>query len=246
VLANYSLHYVGGVGAGHISADYFGVFAERIAELLGASGQDPPFVGILSNGTSGDVNNIDFTGRTPRVKEPYRKMRSVAELVAREVHNVWKTLDHRGDLTLAAAARDLTLGVRVPEGRRVEWAEGVLKSPPKIHRHEETYARRILNMKDYPPEVAIPLQALRIGGVGIAAIPLEVFAETGLEIKKRSPLQPAFTIELANGSYGYLPTPAQHKLGGYETWMGTSNLEVEAAPKIVEAILQLLEQVKNR
>ncbi len=51
LLANYSLHYVGGVPVGHISADYFAVFADRIQELLKADRQDPPFVGIMSNGT---------------------------------------------------------------------------------------------------------------------------------------------------------------------------------------------------
>ena len=34
LLANYSLHYVGGVPNGHVSADYFGEFARRIAGLL--------------------------------------------------------------------------------------------------------------------------------------------------------------------------------------------------------------------
>ncbi len=60
LLANYSLHYVGGVPKEHISADYFAVFADRIQELMDADRQDPPFVGIMSNGTSGDVNNINF------------------------------------------------------------------------------------------------------------------------------------------------------------------------------------------
>ena len=64
LLANYSLHYVGGTGANEVSADYFAVFADRIQELLKADRLDPPFVGIMSNGTSGDINNINF--RTPR------------------------------------------------------------------------------------------------------------------------------------------------------------------------------------
>src|SRR2546426_10414867 len=49
LLANYSLHYVGGTGRGEISADYFGMFAERIQQMLGAEKSDPPFVGIMSN-----------------------------------------------------------------------------------------------------------------------------------------------------------------------------------------------------
>lgn len=66
LLANYSLHYVGGVPADHISADYFAVFADRIQQLLGADRLDPPFVGIMSNGTSGDVNNINVLAPPPK------------------------------------------------------------------------------------------------------------------------------------------------------------------------------------
>ena len=74
--------------------------------------------------------------------------------------------------------------------------------------------------------------------LGIVAIPCEMFVEIGLELKQKSPLQPAFIIELANGYNGYLPTVEQHKLGGYETWRARSSyLEVEAAPKIVDRLV---------
>jgi hypothetical protein len=61
------------------------------------------------------------------------------------------------------------------------------------------------------------MQAFGIGHLAITSIPFEVFTEIGLDIKARSPFKETFTIELANGSNGYLPTPAQHDLGGYET-----------------------------
>ena len=73
----------------------------------------------------------------------------------------------------------------------------------------------------------------------------EVFTETGLEIKARSPFPDTFTIELANGGYGYLPTPAQHALGGYETWLGTNRVETAASDKIVAKLLELLAEVKR-
>ena len=79
----------------------------------------------------------------------------------------------------------------------------------------------------------------------MAAIPFEVFTETGLEIKARSPFPDTFTIELANGGYGYLPTPAQHALGGYETWLGTNRVETAASDKIVAKLLELLAEVKR-
>ena len=44
LLGNYGLHYVGGVPRGSMSADYFGLFSERVQELLGAGHPDMPFV----------------------------------------------------------------------------------------------------------------------------------------------------------------------------------------------------------
>jgi Ku70/Ku80 beta-barrel domain len=93
----------------------------------------------------------------------------------------------------------------------------------------------------------LKLQALRVGELGITAIPSEVFAITGLKLKAQSPLQPTFNIELANGSEGYIPPAEQHRLGGYTTWPArTAALETEAGPKIVEALLQLLEKAAER
>jgi hypothetical protein len=73
---------------------------------------------------------------------------------------------------------------------------------------------------------------------------VEVFVETGLAFKERSPFKPSFIISLNNGYYGYMPTPEHHKLGGYETWLGTSRLEVEASTKVLERLLKMVEEMK--
>ncbi len=113
-------------------------------------------------------------------------------------------------------------------------------------RLREVYARETVLLAKYPPTVKAKLQALRVGDLGIVAVPCEVFVEIGLEIKKTSPLKPTFTIELANGYNGYLPTPEQHKLGGYETWRARSSyLEPDASTKIVATLRGLLRQVKR-
>ena len=99
-------------------------------------------------------------------------------------------------------------------------------------------------LAEYPETVPVKLQALRIGEVGIAAAPCEVFAETGLAIKAESPLPSSFVIELANGYNGYLPTPQQHEWGGYETWPSRgAYLEVDAEPRIRATLLELLDDV---
>jgi hypothetical protein len=247
LLANYSLHYVGGVGPGHVSADYFGVFAHRIAELLKAEKTDPPFVGILSNGTSGDINNINFRERGVR-KKPYEKMREVGRLVAQRVHYAHKSVKYHDWVALGAMQKDLVLKVRKPTEEQLRYFENVMtnKQRKPYYVHERTYADRVAQLAKSPDTVSIPLQAIRIGDVGIAAIPFEVFVEIGLEIKQKSPFPRSFTIELANGSYGYLPTPAQHKLGGYETWMGTNRVEKTASDKITKSVLGMLSELHGR
>ena len=99
-------------------------------------------------------------------------------------------------------------------------------------------------MNGWPENINVPMQVFRLGE-WTAAIPFEVFTETGLEIKTKSPFKPSFTMELANGSYGYLPTPEQHKIGGYETWLSTNRVETEASRKIVSEILKLFNQVQQ-
>lgn len=249
LVANYSLHYVGGAGPGHISGDYFAMFADRIQQLVGADRLDPPFVGVMSNGTSGDINNKNFRIkiRMPRErKEPYEQMRLVAHDVAQKVFAVYQKLQYRDWVPLRMGQREVSLRVRKPTPEQLARARELVAgaSPIAERPHEQIYAKRVLQQEEAPAEIKVVLQALRVGEVGITAIPFEVFVEIGLELKAESPLQPTFTIELANGGYGYLPTPEQHALGGYETWLGTSKVEIEASTKIVKNLLEMLDELK--
>ena len=248
LLANYSLHYVGGVRSGDVSADYFGYFAQFITEKLGAGSQTPPFVGMLSNGTSGDINNINFRAKSPS-KKRYEKMQEVADKVASRVYEAHQRLTFHNWVPLAAAQTTLPLRVRKPTPEMVQhFAEILAKKEGDAagHRRERIYADRIAKLEDAPDEILVPLQAIRIGDLSIAAIPFETFVEIGLELKDRSPFKDAFTIELANGSYGYLPTPEQHRLGGYETWLGTNFVEYQASTKIVAALLEMFSELRSK
>jgi hypothetical protein len=245
VLANYGLHYVGGYSPDSVSADYFAVFAERIGQLLGADSDGAPFVGIMSNGASGDVNNVDPQHRGER-NPPWQKMQQVAENLGQSAAQVCNAMEYRSSVRLRVATRELELAVRQPDASRLAWARQVvagIKDKNKLSR-PEVYADEALALAAGEDRVSIPLQAIRIGELGIAAAPCEVFAETGLEIKRDSPLKPTFLIELANGYGGYLPTREQHALGGYESWPARSSfLEVDAASKIRDGLLNLLNEL---
>ncbi len=242
LLSNYSTHYV---GAPPISADYFAVFCEKIAEKIGAQDLSPPFVAMLSNGTSGDANCIDFERSERRQFDRF----TVGEDVARAAFEAYQTIEYYDGAPLVVEERLLTLGVRMPSDEEVARAEAVVAELPDGRPRNliESYARETVLLSQMPPSQELKLQVIRIGELGITALPVEAFGSTGLEIKRRSPLTPTFNISLANGYFGYVPPPDQHKLGGYTTWRArTSMLEVEAEPKMVATILELLESVAQQ
>jgi hypothetical protein len=245
LLANYGMHYVGGYQSNHASADYFGFFSQRVAELLDTSGRFPPFVAMMSNGASGDVNNNNVLkpiGKRP----PWERMREVANDMADSAVKMIHSIEHRDDCRLGVETASIEMGVRRPDASRLDWARDMLttiRDPSQISR-PQLYAQEAFELSRYPERIAIELQTLRIGDLSIAAIPGEVFAESGLDIARRSPFAKTFTIELANGYYGYLPTPRQHRFGGYETWPARSSfLEIEASTKIESQIVAMLEKL---
>lgn len=243
LLANYSLHYVGGIPAEQVSADYFGEFARIVQDRLGAGDE---FVGILSNGTSGNINNIDFANRRVR-KEPFEQVRHVASKLADKVMAAYEGISHESTLHLDMAQSELSLARRKPTKEILERSRALLADPPdSATARERIYAQRAVDLEEGPDEVTVILQAMRIGRLGIVSLPFETFVETGLAIKSKSPLKPSFVISLANGGEGYLPTPGHHELGGYETWLGTSRVEVEASDKVEAQLLSLLKLVASQ
>jgi hypothetical protein len=240
LLANYSMHYY---GAAPVSADYYGRFCRMIGERLGAEKLDPPFVGIMSQGTSGDLHWMDYS-RPAKPRDIDKYAREVADLA----YEAYRKIEHHDWVPLAMAETTLTLHRRTPDEARLAWAKKMIaemkgekpKDRPQVYAWEQLYLHE-------DPVRELKLQAVRVGELGMAAIPCEVYGITGLKIKAQSPLVPTFNFELANGAEGYIPPPEQHFLGGYTTWPARSaGLEVEAEPKIVETVLTLLEKVAGK
>jgi hypothetical protein len=245
LLANYALHYVGGGAGDHVSADYFAYFA-RAVRSSHPDPQYPPMVAILSNGASGNINNIDFRQRRA-AQEPYEQMAAVAADLANESMLRLANMPYEKSAKLDARAATLRLGVRKPTAGEVTRAAEIVANAAgrELRSLPEVYAGETLAMKDYPEEVELTLQVLRIGDTVICAIPCEVFVEIGMGLKEASPFRHTVIISLANGYNGYLPTPEQHALGGYETWAARSSyLEVDASTHIRDAALELLAKVR--
>ncbi len=249
VLGNYALHYVGGTGPGHISADYFAAWADSMARVAGVPHRFPPFVAMLSNACSGNLNGVDVRGPN-RSWPPYARMRQVADMLAAESYRTWRAIEFHDRVELGASREEIDLGVRLPSAEEVAEARRTLASAPaagQLKEQRHIYAREtVLLHENFPRSVKAPIQALRIGALGIATFPGEAFVELGLEVKAGSPFRTTLVIELANAYHGYIPTVEGHRQGGYETWRAKSSyLEREAAPKMVAAALRRLRSIEG-
>lgn len=245
IYSAYSLHYVGGVGVGDISADYYGMYCEALKKLQPGGSDDPPFVALMANGTSGDVNNINFRAPRPR-KALYEQMAAVANDVAAKVNDVLAKLTWEDHAALGASYREAELSWRPIDPELLAWANDKLangKRNPAKADLPLIYAERVQRLAEAANPAIAPLQVLRIGDIGIGTAPCETFAETGMEFRKRSPFAHSFMVELSHGSLGYMPTPRHFALGGYETWPGTNVLEPEASVKMLDELLKMADEL---
>ena len=236
VLANFSMHFFGGS-----PADYFGLFSDRLAKKLGNDEHAP--VCAMSQGTSGDLHWMDYSQPNKG-----RNLSEYADGLVAIAEQALEKVDYHETPPLAMVERTLTLPRRLPDAKRLDWADAILQKmegrrPKNL---TEVYAEQARYIHENPNEKLV-LQALRIGDLAITAIPNEVYSITGLKLKAQSPFPNTFNIELANGAAGYIPPPHQHDLGGYTTWPArTAGLEVEAEPKIVETLLSSLESLAGK
>lgn len=246
LLANYSLHYVGDWDNGTISADYFGEFSKQIQKRLKA-GND--FVGMMSNGTSGDINIWDFQNSGNYPSENFKKSEFIGNDIAEKVFQSLNDIEWEDDPLISVQYEELTVSVRKPDNDILEKAKTIIaKCDYENLRVTEDglrgiYAREQVLLNELPDQLLFPVQAIKIGSGIIGGLGAEIFAETGLWLKANSSVKKYFTIGLANGNLGYLPPAHEIELGGYETWRSrTSKLEEKAEEYVKNKMLQL---VKN-
>ncbi|VTS01432.1 LamG domain-containing protein [Tuwongella immobilis] len=238
VLSNFSMHYFGSSG---VSADYFGEYCATLSQEL-AKNQAHPVV-MMSQGTSGDLQWMDYSQSRPWTdRQSY--VRDLVNHAKRGIETIkYEVVNH-----LDMDEQKVTFSRRLPSEEQLRWAKEIVKKQqtPLPISQPEIYAReQLLIHQDQRRELR--LQSIRMNEFAIAAIPNEVFAITGLKLKRFSPFQTTCVIELANGAEGYIPPPEQHTLGGYTTWPArTAGLSIDAEPQITGLLLKSFEKLANR
>ena len=251
VLASFALHYVGTDSPTALSADYYGHFTAEVQRLLG-----PQCLPILVNGTSGDINNNDYSGKRSWNETGHAQAKRMASVLAGHVLSESQLLDLHDTCPLSAVLETVTYTRKTILAEDVSVAQQILRDPAAfsydsgpfswvvgqpVHRQFlHVYAQACIDLAALPQELNTRVQSLRVGDAAMVALPGEVFAETGLAIKAQSPFHPTLIAELANDYLGYIcPQEALERQGGYETWASPHSI---AAAGTAERLAQVAGQ----
>ena len=243
VVANLSLHYVGSRNE-DVSADYFGYFDRSLQRFAGGE-----FVGLMTNGCFGDINNVDVTAPPRKSVKPYHQTERVGNVAAAAAYQAWQSLreeqfDAEPDLAASQAMVDLI--PRQPTREQIDEANRTLLSQPiEPDTWRWAYALEHLRMiLETPDQLSLPLQALRIGDGALLGLPGEVFAEIGLAIRDAAPFENLMPVGLANATVGYVAPDHQLDWGGYECALcrhvvaphGTAQTWHEVSVRLLKAV----------
>lgn len=254
-VANFSLHYIGTNNGNAISADYFGHFGTLMQSYLGET-----CVSLVWNGASGQINNIDYSGQTKWTAGGHQQAIKMANVIAGHFITEMQFMEMHETLHLSGKLQSFTFPRKQITDDDLKVAEEILSIETGTYDAYETgpfswvvgqpipknlvdiYALECQRLAKLPEQMTAPIQVLRLGEAAIAALPGEVFVETGLNIKSKSDAKPLFLASLANGYIGYICTDeALTEQGGYETWAAMSSLpDVGTAPAMEALVASLL------
>jgi len=259
VLINYAMHYAGLSPTEKredmytISADWAGAVSRMIQRIMGEK-----FVAILANGTCADVFSLDPMNPPKKVNRFFGHAERIAALVAAKSFWALNQMEFHRSLKLAAAMEEISLPRRIPTDEEIELAKKYMSGErtPTNMRHmawKYFFGPKIEEFLRGPKEEKTWVQAFALGDLAaIVGLPGEIFVEHGLKIKKESPFEYTFVIELANDSLGYIPTlkafeedariPLEAS-GSYETTIGPNRLAPEAGDMLVDSALKLLNEL---
>ena len=239
ILANFALHTdcIGGAAADFVSADWPGEIAKTIRTVYGDQ-----VVTLFLQGACGDINHCTHhatelpTGLEPKAVQLGRALGAVAI-------NAVEKAEPAHDETLGSLLQILDIPYyQVDEDLR-EVVEQLKEQGPQGD--FERFLVEKVSEWSYDGQIAqVPVQAMRIGPVGMVALPGEIFVHWGLTIKHWSPAPYTMVVELANDTFGYIPTIEQAQRGGYGAMPVLSRqLEFGAGRIVSDELLRMLNEL---
>jgi len=251
MLLHHTCHPVSGLRVASrncVTAGWPGAWSDCIKKAYGQH-----IVPLVINGCCGNIspaNPID-----PHWVSDHQRM---GRQLAETTDGVLKRITYSREVVLDRRSRHLMIPIRELPAEEVEEARKLLEvHPDPIWDDEEhtranrTWLQAVSAVEQHAMREANPdlkydyeVQVLRLGDIGLVAIPGEPFVEGQLEIKLRSPAYPTYVAHHCHSYIAYVPTKrAFQRSGGHETTPHTARLCLEALEMIVENSVELLGEV---
>lgn len=219
-LWNYTVHVNTHFGTS-FSADYPGQVAAALREEFGAD-----FFTLFLPGTCGDINH------TVGFPEISRQASAAMKEVVRQARP-------GASDALGVVWREVTVGLRDREPFQADEVQEKWPDCFDVFENED----RLLKAAPQD-EITTVVQALRLGDGALAAMPGEVFAGLGLDLKARSPFAMTAAAELCNDLVGYIPTREAFRQGGYETFRSRwARVVPGTGEKLVDELVEMLAMI---
>ena len=267
---NFGCHPATMVNDKYVSPDYVGTARRIIQEEIGAPA-------MFVQGFCGNVHNYYmFTGPDQATllggrlgKAAVEGLRALVPLRCEPLQHVWKTvkLDCRPMYTRAELQQEIAArNAYLDELRQYPGAVWVCGTDLPVFFDAQQKAATVKVQMDYLEQgllmldigespqqlLSITLGAIRIGDLYAILSPGENFAETGRDIRNRSPFPHTLTCGDTNGLFGYIGNDEEIDRGGYETDTSWKVLHIDgfrlalakgSAGRMISTALDLLKQV---
>jgi neutral ceramidase len=238
-----------------IAPDYPGYARSAIRRLWGED-----VTVLFTLGPAGDVNPASFVWKQATPEKSTQMGEALARKVARVAQGI--AMDRAPLLRAAVTTVDLPLAP-LPRGdelsalrdRTAAEAQALHSAGrpwekiacAEIDRGWASEALQAVEAGQAQRAQPCEVQALRLGAAALLALPLEVFAETGLAIRRASPALQTLLVSNANGALSYLPTAGAYTCEDYTNPQGRAPkayglyaLAEPAEPLVRQATLDLL------
>jgi hypothetical protein len=239
VVTNFACH-PDTVGGTQFSADYAYFLEQGLRKVLGND-----VTSIFAQGTCGNINHVDVT--TDRKQGGFDEAERIGSALARGAKPQAATTRPaaRPSLAVATTRVGLPLQQYTPEeiaNARSLFAKIQDRKLPFLVGVKATKIVRIYDRHGGRP-ISARVQAVRLADdTAIVFLPTEVFDEFGLEIKRQSPFAHTLVVELANESFGYIPTKTAFDEGAYEPT--NSTIQPGGGERLTDAAIALLRTLK--
>ncbi len=262
-----------------ISPDYPGPLRATVTQLTGATSiflqgasgniiprqwlaEDTKAVDLLGKQIACEVGRVYFGLQTESVREEAMNTSSVSELRATRL----VPTENQPMPSVRVATLSLTLqlatvptepelvGIMDESRATLDRLRSSHADPDDINPtiYHLLWAQRNLELIQkglVPTSIDAEVQVMACGDAAIVAVPGELFAETGLDIKSRSPFSYTIVAAYSNGMIGYIPPYDAYALGGYEVEQAhrgyglPSALASGSAERIADEAVRLLVSV---